>query len=92
MFGCEECAAHDGCRLGPRDDGGRVALDGLLSESGGHGTGEAGGGRLSDHDGYLVSYRFSWNAEVAAAPAPPQVAPMETPQVASSDVKMSGKP
>lgn len=50
---------------------------------------EPGRRRLSDHDGYLVSYRFSWKATTSAPPSPPTV---ETPQVASSDVKMSGKP
>lgn len=52
--------------------------------------------RLSDHDGYLVNYRFSWNAEIAAraraATQPAEATPAEPPQVASSDVKMSGKP
>ena len=52
--------------------------------------------RLSDHDGYLVNYRFSWNAEIAAraraTTQPAEATPAEPPQVASSDVKMSGKP
>lgn len=83
---------------------GLLAIDGglpvarvgrVIAEFADHDIGPLGR-RLSDHDGYLVRYRFSWNAEVAAAaapaPAPAQGTPTETPQVASSDVKMSGKP
>lgn len=46
--------------------------------------------RLSDHDGYLVGYRFSWKATTTAPPAPPE--PAAAPQIASTNSVIAGQP
>jgi endonuclease/exonuclease/phosphatase family metal-dependent hydrolase len=47
------------------------------------------GGRLSDHDGYLVRYRLSWNQEPAAltSEAPASAAPVLAPHMRTLDLK-----
>ncbi len=52
---------------------------------------EPGRRRLSDHDGYLVSYRFSWKPAAATATSPSS-ASVETPQVASAEIEAAGRP